>query len=204
MTVISNGTNLINNGTLDSAVPIGKMILIKTLTASNSGTLSFVHGTASVVFDGTYDTYVFKYININPATDDVAFSFQGTTDGSNFNTTISSTNFEAYHNEADSVAGVGYQNEQDLAQSTSFQTIQKDYGNGNDENGCGILEIFAPSSTVFQKQFIGTNISYHSGNYVMNNYIGGYFNTTSAINGIQFKMSSGNFDGVIKLYGIGG
>ena len=31
----------------------------------------------------------------------------------------------------------------------------------------------------------------------------GYFNTTSAINAIQFKMSSGNIDsGVIKLYGV--
>jgi hypothetical protein len=32
----------------------------------------------------------------------------------------------------------------------------------------------------------------------------GYANTTSAIDGIQFSMSSGNIDsGTIKLYGIG-
>ena len=31
----------------------------------------------------------------------------------------------------------------------------------------------------------------------------GYFNTTSAINAIQFKMSSGNIDsGTIEMYGI--
>ena len=36
-----------------------------------------------------------------------------------------------------------------------------------------------------------------------NVYHAGYFNTTSAINGIQFKFNSGNIDsGVIKLYGI--
>jgi hypothetical protein len=34
-------------------------------------------------------------------------------------------------------------------------------------------------------------------------YMAGYANTTSAINAIQFKMSSGNIDsGTIKLYGV--
>ncbi len=33
--------------------------------------------------------------------------------------------------------------------------------------------------------------------------VAGYFNTTSAIDAVQFKMSSGNIDsGVIKLYGV--
>jgi hypothetical protein len=33
----------------------------------------------------------------------------------------------------------------------------------------------------------------------------GYGNTTSAVNAIQFKMSSGNIDdGTIKMYGIKG
>ena len=31
---------------------------------------------------------------------------------------------------------------------------------------------------------------------------GGFFNTQSPITAIQFKMSSGTFDGIIKLYGI--
>jgi len=30
----------------------------------------------------------------------------------------------------------------------------------------------------------------------------GYFNLTTPLTRFQFKMSSGNFDGVIKLYGI--
>jgi hypothetical protein len=33
-------------------------------------------------------------------------------------------------------------------------------------------------------------------------FVAGYGNTTSAINALQFKMSSGNFDGIIKLYGV--
>ena len=36
-----------------------------------------------------------------------------------------------------------------------------------------------------------------------NAYVAGYFNTTSAIDAIQFSMSSGDIDsGVIKMYGV--
>ncbi len=47
----------------------GSMVLIKTLTASSSSTLSFVDGTSDVVLDNTYPIYLFKFINIHPATD---------------------------------------------------------------------------------------------------------------------------------------
>ena len=39
--------------------------------------------------------------------------------------------------------------------------------------------------------------------YLQNTYVGGYFNTTSVIDAVQFKMASGNIDaGTITLYGI--
>ena len=39
--------------------------------------------------------------------------------------------------------------------------------------------------------------------FTSNSFVGGYFNTTSAIDAIQFKQSSGNIDaGDICLYGI--
>jgi len=38
---------------------------------------------------------------------------------------------------------------------------------------------------------------------IVNHYTAGYFNTTSAIDEISFKMASGNIDsGTFKLYGI--
>jgi hypothetical protein len=37
----------------------------------------------------------------------------------------------------------------------------------------------------------------------VDNYVAGYGNTTSAVDAVQFKMSSGNIDaGTITLYGI--
>jgi len=90
-----------------------------------------------------------------------------------------------------------------LAQSTSFQNISDgDIGNGSDESCSGSLEIYNPSSTTFVKHFLATMNTYQSVNYSMNNFTAGYGNTTSSIDAIKFQMSSGNFDGTIKLYGI--
>jgi hypothetical protein len=49
--------------------------LISSQTASASASLSFTTG-----IDSTYRTYLFKFINIHPATDDVNFQFNLSTD----------------------------------------------------------------------------------------------------------------------------
>ena len=65
MAFISNGTTMLDAGAF--SVSLGAMTHIKTLTASSSANLTFVHGSASVVLDSTYPVYVFKYINIHPS-----------------------------------------------------------------------------------------------------------------------------------------
>jgi hypothetical protein len=53
------------------------------------------------------------------------------------------------------------------------------------------------------KHFIARTNGMTFGTYSHEGYTAGYFNTTSAIDAIQFKFSSGNIDaGTIKLYGI--
>ena len=72
-------------------------------------------------------------------TNDVEFSFQGSTDGgSSYGVAITSTGFDAYANEAGSAAALAYASDQDLAQSTSFQIFQQDYGNDNDQINFGM------------------------------------------------------------------
>ena len=182
----------------------GALTHIKTLTASSSGTLSFVHGTDGVVLDSTYPIYKFEFINIHPATDSVPLKFNMSTDsGSNYNVTKTTTFFRAYHNESDSAAALGYDTGADLAQSTSFQELSAYIGNGADENCSGTLTLFSPSSTTFVKHFMSVTNGYEDRDYSWNSYIAGYGNTTSAVNAIRFQMSSGNIDaGKIKLYGI--
>ncbi len=184
----------------------GSMTLIKTLTASSSANLTFVHGTSSVVLDSTYPVYLFKFINVHPATNLVQFRLNFTTDGTNFNVTKTTTMFYAYHAEDDGSTGFGYSAPRDLAQSTSDHNIVgagSDVGNANDDSCSGEVFLFNPSSTTFVKHFMTKANSSSGEGLPFTNYTAGYGNTTSAITGVKFVMSSGNIDsGVIKLYGI--
>ena len=204
MGVISNGTTLLDAGALDSGIPTGAMTLIKTLTASTSATLDFLNGASSVVFDDTYDAYVFKFYNIHPATNTAKLTFQADTGtNTNYNIAVTSTFFTSQHREDGNNGALGYEASHDQAQGTAFQDITPGIGNLNDENMNGELKIFSPSSGTFVKHFISTVQSNYDTNWSMNSYMAGYFNTTTALTRAQFKMSSGNIDsGIIKLYGI--
>ena len=183
-----------------AALVNGNLTLLTTATASSSATLDF---TSSI--DSTYDSYVFKFYNMHPATDGAELTFNMSIDaGSNYNVTKTSTSFRAYNNEGDSDPALSYDTGRDLAQSTAFQTITPGIGNGNDECVSGSMQLFNPSSTTFAKHFIANFNTYLSIDYSQNQFTAGYGNTTSAVDAVQFKMSSGNIDsGVIKMYGVG-
>jgi hypothetical protein len=196
-----NDTSVASITELENTAAGGAMTLISEQTASDSASISFTTG-----IDSTYPIYKFEFINIHPATNAVSFTFNGSTDaGSNYNVIKTTTFFHSYQNEAGTDSGLGYQPNQDLAQSTSFQQISKSTGNGADESASGTLTLFNPSSTTYVKHFISNSSEYSGANENFNDFLAGYFNTTSAVNAIRFQMSSGNIDdGTIKLYGISG
>ena len=205
MSIVKLSNNGVKNATaIGSITGLGSMTFIKKLTASSSATLSFVDGASSVVLDNTYKEYLFTFNNMHPATNDASFTFNMSVDsGSNYNVTKTTTTHRAYHAEDDSEAVLEYDTGQDLAQSTAFQGILRFIGNGNDECASGEMFLYSPSSTTFVKHFIASGNAYYSGDYSFNDFTAGYGNTTSAVDAIQFKMSSGNIDsGDICLYGI--
>ena len=204
MSIVKLNNKAVSNATVIGSISsLGSMTFIKKLTASSSATLSFVDGTDGVVLDDTYKEYYFTFKNIHPATDAAFFTFQANAaGGSGYNETITSTMFIAYHEEDGSDSGLAYVTSGDQANGTSFQEIARGTRNEADDNCSGYLHLFNPSSTTFVKHYmacantVGTAESdvYHTA---------GYFNTTSAIDEIQFKMDSGNIDaGDICLYGI--
>jgi len=203
MGLISAGSTIFDAGSMSAGFG-GSMTFIKKLTASGSGTLSFVDGASGVVLDNTYKEYVFTFNNIHPATDGVFFNFNLSTDGgSNYNVVKTTTYFRAQHNEADSNTNFGYTTDNDLAQGTGDQNLVTNLGNDNDQACSGELTIFNPSSTVFVKHFMSRVAFAHSADFILDGYAAGYANTTSAVNAVQFSMSSGNIDaGDICLYGI--
>ena len=197
---VANNNSLSAITALPSAVSGGAMTLLETQTASSSSTISFTSN-----IDDTYDEYMFKFYDIHPATDDVEFRIKFSIDGgSNYNATVTSTVFYARHYEDDSTAALGYHASMDEAQGTSGQQLSRSIGNGNDESFCGTVHLFSPSSTTFVKHFISRGHEYTSVNNEARDYfVSGYVNSTSAVDAIQFAMSSGNIDaGTFKLYGV--
>ena len=186
-------------GLSTSATGVGGMVLLATETASSSDTIDF---TSKI--DSLYKEYIFKFINVHPATDAAELSFQANAaGGSGFNETITSTAFGAHHNEAGDTTAVGYDAAEDQAQGTAFQFISNTLGNDADQNMNGTLHLFAPSSTIFVKHFMAESNVAQNSDFTIHRFHAGYINTTSAIDEIQFKMSSGNVDaGVIKMYGV--
>ena len=94
--------NFANNNSLSaittkpSGLSGGALNLISTQTASSSSTISFTSG-----IDDTYDSYVFKFYNIHPATDRSISIFKSDS-GSNIMLLKHTTSFRAYHREDDS------------------------------------------------------------------------------------------------------
>ena len=196
--------NFCNNNSLSAitALPAsitgGALTLISTQTASSSSSLSFTSG-----IDSTYKEYIFKFINIHPATNSQHLQVNFRDGSSAFDATKTTTSFYAYQDEAGSSTDLTYLTGLDLAQSTAYQSICGTVGNGNDESFSGTMHLFDPSNTTFVKHFMVRGNTYSQDDLSADMYFAGYCNVTAAIDGADFKFASGNIDsGVIKLYGV--
>ena len=177
----------------------GSRVLISELTASSSSTVSFTGG-----LDSAYKEYIFTFSRVSSSIDGGQLSMNGSADaGSNYNVTKTTTFYAAQHNDADDDTDLSYNTSKDLAQGTGAAIISYGTGNAADEVVCGYLHLYNPADTTFVKHFISNANTKHQSDYSINSIVSGYFNTTSAINAIQFKMDSGDMDtGTIKLYGV--
>jgi len=199
MALISVSNNALQNITaVPASIPTGALVLLSTQTASSSASISFTSG-----IDSTYDSYVFKFIDIHPSNASQLKCNFSTDGGSNYNVTKTTTSFVGYHTEADDYSVLVYQTSRDLAQSTSDMWLSSSLPIDNDASFSGYMQLFNPSSTTFVKHFITGGNSMAGDPASVDEHFAGYANTTSAINAIIFRMSSGNIDdGIIKMYGV--
>lgn len=202
MALISNGSTIFDNGSMASGFG-GSMVLIKKLTADGAGALSFGHGTAGVVLDSTYKEYIFTFNNLHSSSNETWLQFQASTGGS-YNTSCTSTQFLAHHNEADGNTGINYYSGKDHANDTGYIYLAGwEQGNDNDQSTSGMLKLYNPSSTTFQKHWLSTLSICHPLDFATDGHASGYFNTTSALTAVTFRMINGDIDsGDICLYGI--
>ena len=197
---VANNNSLSAITSLPAAVSGGAMTLLSTQTASSSATISFTSN-----IDDTYDEYVFRFYNFHPQNNAIRLKFNASDDTSShsYDVTKTTTMFNAYHDESGGTAALAYETGTDEAQASGTIFLGNDTSNANDACMSGYLQLFNPSSTTYVKHFMSRAATLANGEYAVDTYKAGYFNTTSAITAIQFSASSGNIDSmVIKLYGI--
>jgi hypothetical protein len=201
MSLITLNNRALKDATeVGTTTSLGNLVFISRSTASSSSSLSITSG-----INSTYKEYIFILNSIHPASDNISFQFNGTDDTSShsFDITKTTTAFNAYHNEADSETGFEYRSADDVAQGTGYHTLSHQASNDNDASLSGFLHLFDPSNTTFVKHFVARISGNNEDNHAQDNLSAGYFNTTAAITGLDFKFSSGNIDsGTIDLYGV--
>ena len=198
MELVKYNNNSISSVTALGSLPAGGLNLL----ATNNITSGVSSSSFTSNIDSTYDTYIFKFINIHPATDSQHLQVNFRDGSSAFDATKTTTAFYAYQGESGGT-DLSYLTGLDLAQSTAYQSICGTVGNGNDESFSGEMFLFSPSSTTFVKHFIVRGNTYSQDDLSADMYFAGYCNVTAAIDGVDFKFGSGNIDsGVIKMYGL--
>ena len=195
---ISNGSGVL------SSVKAGIGGGAKLLNTTVISTTTDVQYTSAYI-TSAYKEYVLKFIALHPVNDGAAgVNVYVTTDGgTNWeNTNTTSTVYVSAHAENNSEVELALYTSYCLHQSTDPQKILSNIGNAADECGVGEYHIFNPASALV-KNFYAVTQTVQSNNYTSNQYAAGYYNTTSAINGIRIRMGSGDMqEGIIKLYGI--
>ncbi len=186
VTSVTCGTGL-SGGTITTtgtcAVP--NQVLLATLTASNSATLS---DTTSLT--ATYSTYEIVLSNIVPATNSVACTIQ-VHSAAAFQTTTYLAQVMRFTGTTSAVAaGTTGISCSDISATNTVPGIS------------GTYRIYNPSSTTTPKHWTG-QFSYLSAGANIGGFSSGFWNANGAVDGFQVLMSAGNItSGTIKIYGI--
>jgi len=179
----------------------GSLVLLSTFTSDGSdATVTFGD---SIITDA-YDEYLFIFNSIHPQTDGVFLTCQFNAVGAaDFNETVTTTFFQSYHKENNSSTELAYSTSDDQAQGTDFIRLTATVGSDADQCASGTMRLYNPSSTTFVKHFTSEVCITQSGDSIMDLFVGGYINTTAAIDEIQFKMSGGEIQaGTIQVFGV--
>ena len=175
----------------------GAWTFISKSTASSSDDISITSG-----LDDTYKQYLITCKDVHCSGDDTSFQWNASIDsGSNYNVAKTAALIKARHNEGDSVASLVFMN--GYGNATGFINCAEGCGSDNDQAQAGSILLYDPANTTFVKHFIQNFSAHRHADTVVNIIGSGYFNTTSAIDAVQFKMTSGTIDtGDFCLYGL--
>ena len=164
---------------------------------------------ADVTFSSTYVTntykeYQIRYYYMRPATDATALLMDFSIDnGTNWGIASSTCFWYQEIEEAGGSHGSGRNNSFELNSSTSGWTLNNNVGNATRQCAAGQIRIYDPSDTTRSTRATSDSSSSTAHPRANGNYFGGVVNSSSAINAIRIRFSSGNITtGRVKLWGI--
>jgi hypothetical protein len=182
------------SGALSFATPsAGALILLSTVTASNSATMDI-----ETTFSSTYDKYLISVTGLVCQTDGQQLQMLLKIGG-----TYSTSDYVYFENRTQSSTSTFAGTNESIAGPSSFVSVHSILGNVGGENATFDLYISNPTSTTLQKLFYFLGAGHTNAGEVR--YIQGIGCNTNpaALTGVRFKMASGNItSGVARLYGI--
>lgn len=171
----------------------GDLILLQQQTASSSASLSF-----ESFISASFDEYIFEFINLVPATNSIAFWMRMGTGAPVSYDTATNYGWAAFTYRAGASGQTGAE-----GGATKIQVgYNTDIDNTATSGITGSLRLFSPQSTSVWKMVSG-ELAYRSGGNRVDCKTRGSYESTTAITGVQFLMSSGNItSGTIRVYGV--
>jgi len=177
---------------------ISDIELLNTYTLSDVASLEI---TTASYFSATYASLIFKFIHMQPATDNVHLRFSL---GTGATPTYNNDFYSMFASNQGHGASTGHwaQDTAYFSWPNTYATLFKEVGNGADENCSGNLEVFNASSGTYEKMFNASLTGHLYHDYMLSTWSAGGFNLATACTAIKFFFSSGNIaNGVVKVYG---
>jgi len=190
-TAPSSGKALVTDGSGNlSFSSAGGLNLISTTNVSSASTVDITG------MDSTYKNYKIIITNLNCANDSEDLTVRFIIGGS-----AKSDSYYNYFNHLGYTGGYAYNASQD---ATAAKLVYGSIGNAADESLSSEIFIPNPSETTFRKMILAqSGYIDNDANTRVSHNMTHYENSTAALTGLQFAMSSGNIDSaIIKLYGI--
>jgi len=195
-------TDGLSIGFTPSPAAPGSLVFIASLNLAGVSSVDFVHGTAGVVFDDTYDDYLFSLSSVESSNDAVGVGLRVATAGPTFQ--LDAGDYQWVFAGANSTpAGSDSSSNAD----TEIQIVGAVLGNAAGENMTAKVWVSNPESATTFKLFSWSTVINGSDNLMRVFNGGGCYDGASAdagaIVGVRFFVTAGTFQaGTIRMFGL--
>ena len=179
---------------------------IQTQTVIRGTTVTSVDFTSGI--DNTYNHYIFVFVDLETTYNGTQLTFTPSTDnGATWGINKTSVGWYVRMTHSGSITQPTMHPASGSQQNSSaVQELNYQWGGNapSNETAVGFLHIYNPSSTTYLKNYYARVLTFYVTNGENERYIGGYMDTTSAVNGFRFDTVQGDlYGGKFKLYGYG-